>query len=338
MSIFEVKVLQIRDSSFNIGFRTGKIIQNNPIIRALEMITKPEIEYENMKSIYLSFAPHLLDELQGLSEGLGISLNKAASLFSGYDVQKTEAMGCSTILTKDYYVRNYDFGPSLYDGNFSLVQPDHAFASAGYNLQAIGRHDGVNEQGVVLGLHFVSNKDYSVGLSPWTSIRMILDTCSTTDDAIQMLKEIPHSACYNFSIGDRNGDIAVVEATPTKISVRREPDFLSCVNHFQVKELQPNNRMLNDNSIKRNDYLQSLRKSNLTYREMFNQFSTSESPLFLTDYDQLFGTLHTFSYSFKDEKILTSIAKGEQIIDINLQEWIQGNNLKETKLTGKIEN
>ena len=336
MASLEVQVLQIREDSYHIGLETGKALQRNSILTTLEMITKSEIDYDSMKSIYEMYAPHLLDELQGLSEGLEIPLKKAAALFSGFDVPKTEAMGCSTIISKDFYVRNYDFGPLFYDGFFSLVQGDQAFASAGYNLQAIGRHDGVNEKGLVIGLHFVSHYDYSVGLSPWTSIRMILDRCSTTDEAIQMLKEIPHAACYNFSIGDQNGNIAVVEATPTKIVVRREQDFISCVNHFQDKELQQKNRLFNDNSIKRNNYLQSLRNSNLPHREMFHQFSNSESPLFLTDYDNLFGTLHTFSYSFNDKKILTTIARSDQLLDINFNEWIKGEDLKVTNLTGII--
>ncbi|WP_397538449.1 C45 family autoproteolytic acyltransferase/hydolase [Rummeliibacillus pycnus] len=336
MSNFEVQVLQIRDSSYNIGFKTGKVIQGKPIIKALEMITKPEIDYENMKSIYTSFAPNLLDEMQGLSDGLEISLNKAVTLFSGYDVPKTEAMGCSAVITKDYYVRNYDFGPALYDGCFSLVQPNQVFSSAGYNLQAIGRHEGVNEKGLVIGLHFVSHHDYSVGLSAWTSIRMVLDTCTTTDDAIQMLKEIPHSACYNFSMADRNGDIAVVEATPSKVVIRRDPELLSCVNHFQEEDLKQKNRTVIDNSLKRNNILQSFRDGNLTQSEMFNNFANSESPLFFTNYDDLFGTLHTFSYSFKDERILTSIAESEQILDINFLEWVKGKDIKPCILSGII--
>lgn len=337
MSDFTVSVLQIRDSSFNIGVKMGKHIQNQPILKNLEMLTKPEIDYKNMKSIYSTFAPHLLDELQGFAEGMEIPLNKVAALFSGYDVPKTEAMGCSAIITNEYYVRNYDFSPALYDSCFSLLQPENANASAGYNLQAIGRHEGVNSQGLVIGLHFVSNSDYSKGLSAWTSIRMVLDTCSTLEDAIQMLKEIPHSACYNFSLGDRNGNIAVVEASPEKVRVRREPLLLSCVNHFQDHDLEKKNRHFIEGSIKRNEYLQKFKDNQLTHREMFHNFANKDSPVFFTDYDNLFGTLHTFSYSFKDSRILTSIAQSKQILDINFEEWVNGNNINYHILTGVID-
>src|SRR5699024_11246032 len=89
------------------------------------------------------------------------SHRKAAALFSGYDMPKAEALGCSAMMTKKYYVRNYDFSPDLYDGLFSLIQPDTSFATAGYNLQILGRHDGVNQEGLVAGLHFRSEEHTS---------------------------------------------------------------------------------------------------------------------------------------------------------------------------------
>ncbi|WP_042147299.1 C45 family autoproteolytic acyltransferase/hydolase [Paucisalibacillus sp. EB02] len=337
MSNLAVDVLQIRGSSFNIGFQMAKLIQNKPILETLESITKPEIDYNNMKSIYSTFAPHLLEEIEGLSHGLEISLGKAAALFSGYEVPKTEAMGCSAIVTKDYYVRNYDFSPALYDGVFSLVQPDNAFASAGYNLQILGRHDGVNQEGLVAGLHFVSNNDYTKGVSPWTSVRMVLDSCSTTDDAINMLKEIPHSACYNFSIGDKKGNNAEVEVTPRKVIVRRGQESLTCVNHFQLDMLKDKNRTSIEGSVQRNNILLNFISQNLTHSEMFDNFRVTNSPVFFTDYGNLFGTLHTFSYAYQDSRILTAIARSNQVLDINFQDWVNGENVKEHILQGIIE-
>lgn len=333
---FEVKILQLRDNSYQIGYQTGESIRNNEIVKTWGGITKPEIDIFNMKSIYKTFAPHLLEELQGLAESLNISGEKAACMFSGYDVPKTEAMGCSAVMTKDYYVRNYDFGPELYDCLFSMVQSEKTFASAGYNLQAIGRHDGVNEHGLTIGLHFVSNDDYSVGLSPWISIRMILDTCKTTDDAIQLLKELPHSACYNFSIGDNHGNIAVVEATPQNVFIRKDDELLSCVNHFQIEELKGKNRPILEGSLKRNGYIQKFKQSKLSYKEMFNQFADEQSPLFFNNYKELFGTLHTFSYSYKEQRILTSVARSNKSLEINFKKWLSGQNIKDKILNGFI--
>ncbi|SDQ06427.1 C45 family autoproteolytic acyltransferase/hydolase [Virgibacillus salinus] len=337
MSDFNVNIFQHRGSSYKIGLNLGQQIAGTPIIDIFENITREQIDVTNMKAIYSTFSPHLLEELEGLAEGAQIPWQKAAALFSGFDVPRPEAMGCSAMVTNAYYVRNYDFSPALYDGYFSLIQPEEGFASAGYNLQVLGRHDAVNQHGLVVGLHFVSNNGYTEGISAWITIRMVLDTCSTVTDAIEMLREIPHAACYNFSMGDKKGNIAVVEASPDSVIVRKDESYLTCVNHFQDKSQQHNNRSVINNSEKRHTYIQSIKNEQLTQQEAFDHFRDKKSPLFYTDYEELFGTLHTFAYDFKDSRLLTAIAQSSQIIDINFDDWVAGKAIRDQNLQGIIE-
>jgi predicted choloylglycine hydrolase len=91
ISTFKVDVLQLRGTSFNIGVSLGKILKDLLIVKVMETVTKQEIEMEKMKSLYSAFAPHLLDELLGLSEGLELPFNKCAAMFSGYDMTKVAA-------------------------------------------------------------------------------------------------------------------------------------------------------------------------------------------------------------------------------------------------------
>lgn len=326
MSKFNVDMLQIRNDSFNIGLEIGRHVKNSSLLNMFASITRSEIDEPTMKSVFRSFAPHLLDELEGLSQGLRMPLKKVAALFSGYDMPKVGALGCSALMTADYYVRNYDFSPNLYDGIFSLCQPRTSLATAGYHLQILGRHDGVNQEGLVAGLHFVSNHGYRKGVSAWT----------TTEEAIQMLKDIPHTACYNFSLGDKQGNQAVVEASPDKIAVRRDSSALSCVNHFQEEKLQHKNRPSIEHSAKRQHHLIGLASQNTTHFEMFNHFRDMHSPLFFTDYDDLFGTMHTFSYSYQDSRILTTIAQSKRVLDVNFQDWVNGKDIAEDMLEGII--
>ncbi|MGM0845617.1 MAG: C45 family autoproteolytic acyltransferase/hydrolase [Bacillota bacterium] len=337
MSNFEVKVLQARGSSYHVGRKTAEQILNLSILETLKSITKPEINVHEMKSIYENYAPHLIKELEGLAEGLSISFENAAAMFSGYDVPKTDAMGCSAFMTDEFYVRNYDFAPGLYDGLFSLVQGDNVLASAGYNLQLIGRHDGVNERGLAAGLHFVSYDLYRKGISPWTAIRMVLDKCSLVDEAIFMLKEMPHAACYNFSIGDGEGNRAVVEATPESVKVRKGEGVSVCVNHFEEEELQNKNRPSLEGSLRRGIHLMGLKENNLTHELAFNHFRSKHSPIFFRDYDQLFGTLHTFSYGYRDSRILSSIAQSSEVLNIDFQEWVKGKDVPIESIGGFIE-
>ncbi|GAQ16286.1 peptidase C45 [Oceanobacillus picturae] len=337
MGSFTVDVLQVRNSSYQIGRDLGEFYRNRPILNTYDSITKSAIDEESMKSVYTALAPHLLEELKGIADGLNISFRKAAAMFSGYDVPKTKEMGCSAILTKEYYVRNYDFSSEFYDRLFTLSQPKEALATAGYNLLLLGRHDGVNQEGLVAGLHFVSNQSYTKGISAWVAVRMVLDTCSTVDEATQLLKEIPHAACYNISIGDRFGDFAEVEISPDSVMVRRGEKMLSCVNHFQEQTMRRKNRDIITGSVQRDVFLHGLEADLMTHEAMFNLFKDPTSPLFFIDYQNLFGTLHTFSYSYKKAKILTTIAKSEGVLEIDLKEWVKGVNLDVQKMNGFIE-
>lgn len=166
---------------------------------------------------------------------------------------------------------------------------------------------------------------------------MVLDTCSSLDEAVSLLKEIPHAACYNFSIGDREGNIAVVEASPEQVAVRNDGASLTCVNHFQTKLLKSKNRTNIEGSIKRNDYLNLFKGGYLFQHELFNMFKCKNSPVYFTDYENQFGTLHTFSYPYQNSRILTSIAQSNQVLDMDLQKWVDGEDINVQVLKGYIE-
>ncbi|WP_102028388.1 C45 family autoproteolytic acyltransferase/hydolase [Salirhabdus sp. Marseille-P4669] len=336
MDPFQVDVLQFRASSYDIGFQIGKHLKNSPKLSIFKQIAKDNINVKEMEAILRGFSPNLVEELKGIADGMNVPYEKACALFSGYDVPKTEAMGCTSFATKEFYVRNYDFSPILYDGIFTFSQPATSFASAGFNLQLLGRHDGVNEKGLVAGLHFVSNNGYRKGIQSWVAVRMILETCSNVKEAINMLKEVPHAACYNFSLSDSNGQMVVVEASPEQVTIRNGEQHLSCENHFKTEQMRNYNRKSMNNSIKRDAYFQSNNFIHYSQQMMFDHFRNPNSPLFFTEYEQLFGTLHTFSYRFQDSRLLISVARSDEILNLKMDEWVNGKNVVIKSLNGVI--
>ncbi|MGG4103742.1 C45 family peptidase [Paenibacillus lautus] len=335
MPDYTVHIMQLREDNYHNGLKLGRSLRNQPILKAFEAVTKPNIDTEQLKSIYNEFAPQLLSELEGLAEGLEMPFPKAAALLGGYDVPKIAAMGCSAMITPSYYVRNYDFTPAFYDGYFTAAQPEQGLATVGYNLQAIGRHDGVNEKGLAAGLHFVSFDGYRTGLSPWVGVRMILESCATVEEVSYMLRHIPHAACYNFSIGDARGNMAVVEASPDQVITRAGGEAaIACVNHYEA--LTGKNRPSIEHSLGRKRYIDGLDATQLTQTEAFGLFKERESPLFFTDYDDLFGTLHTFSYAFEEGRVMTSLAQGSAL-DFSFRDWVEGKDIPAAELTGHID-
>ncbi len=118
---------------------------------------------------------------------------KRAALFSGYGTPEIQGMGCSSIVNSKMLVRNYDFSPEVYDARLVFTQPNEGYASIGHSLHEMGRTEGVNEKGLAVALHFVNSKETQNGLTAGSIIRILLDTCKNTDEAVNMIKQLPHS-------------------------------------------------------------------------------------------------------------------------------------------------
>lgn len=324
-----VNVLELRGSSYQIGIEQGQ---------QLKSIIPPTLQSKETSGIALKLieelSPPLLEELKGLAAGLELSLNRIIGAFSGYDVPFPE-MGCSALMKDSYYVRNYDFSPDLYDARLVFSQPNKGFASVGFSQQIIGRLDGMNEKGLVIGLHFVNQEYKAQGFLATTIVRMVLEQCATTTEAIQLIKKIPHGYCYNYSITDRQGDSVIVEATPQQQEIIQTRP-LPCTNHFETKSLQRKNKVQFGGSLKRKNYLQTLMKENLAPEETFYRFNHHDSPLFFKNYKDYFGTLHTVLYSPQNLKVMIGIGSTKNPYTFSFQEWLNGSLPLPSTINGTI--
>ncbi|QXE02964.1 C45 family autoproteolytic acyltransferase/hydolase [Terribacillus sp. DMT04] len=155
----------------------------------------------------------------------------------------------------------------------------------------------------------------------------------TTDQIIELFKQISQASCYNFSVGDVNGHYAVLEVSPNAVLVRTSDTGLICTNHFLQAEAC--NRPDVTCSRNRYSFLTEQKAASMTQNDLFNLFADSASPLFFDDYDNLFGTLHTFSYSFETRRLITALAQGN-VLDINASEWFAGKDLTMKAIYGNI--
>ncbi len=262
---------------------------------------------------------------------------KSANLFGGYDIPSSiPGMGCSSIVNADFAVRNYDFSPLLYDKRLVVSQTNECFASVGHSLHVNGRHEGVNEKGLFIAFHFVNQDQAKLGLLASTIIRIVLDICTDTYEAIALLKALPHTWSYNFSIGDTNGRKAIVEASPTQIKVREGGSKLTCTNHFQHKDLLSLNRIDDYTlSFHRLKTLEKKASDEPNMEEVVNWFGDPSADLFFNDYENFFGTLHTFAYSFKYNQVITTIARGDMLC-FNWGDWLNKRDLLVEVLSGKL--
>nr|WP_208404485.1 C45 family peptidase [Saccharococcus thermophilus] len=326
----------MKGSYYQIGFEQGRQLKAKILadVNDLDCVSNKKSQFLKAKELLEKFSPNLLKELRGLAKGLNMSLHAAIERYSGYDVSFPE-MGCTTLVQDSYYVRNYDFSPALYDARLVFTHPVDGYASVGFSQQIIGRLDGMNEKGLVIGLHFVNRMHSQEGFIATTIVRMILDQCANTKETIELITRVPHGFCYNYSITDVNGNSAVVEASPQQQIIKYTHPLI-CTNHFETEELKEKNRVEIHGSIQRKQYLQALLKKKLNPLSAFHHFNSEKSPLFFNDYKNYFGTLHTVLYSPTDLNIIIGVGKNSDPFIFSFKEWLEGSLRPPKTISGTI--
>jgi predicted choloylglycine hydrolase len=287
---------------------------------------------------FSQFSPALWAEIRGLADGLGISMEKAVLCF-GNNGLRPPIGACSAVMSSGVYGRNYDFKPRHYGARFAVVQASGSYASIGSSELLTGRLDGMNERGLVIGLHLVRMSPRYPGLSCVLIVRIILDQCASTAEAVAMLRRIPHAMHYNYSLLDADGVAAVVEAAPGSVAVRTGA-WLACTNHFQSPLLRPLNRRA-AHSQSRLPPLEDWAARGLSAEDLFTALNRSTSPAFHHGYSRGAGTLHTIIGEPFEKRLLIGIggdaaALDEDMLDVNLDEWLRGKDLPIAHLAGQL--
>lgn len=333
MKPFIVDVHKWYGTNYEVGCEQLQAIPDKTsYLTLLQSLTSSEVDWERGTSLVKKFSPHLIEEIQGLGDQMGLSYQEAFRYFSGYDLPKLGALGCSSVVTPHVFIRNYDFSPDVYDYMFAVKNTSKAYATCGYTFHCTGLHEGVNEHGLAVAMHYVNNRNQQKGFMSPIIVRMVLDTCQNLTEAIHLLRDIPHAACYNFSLGDFEGNVAIVEGSPDNVVVRRGEHSISCTNHFE--DMEQHNREIETSTHSRKRVLE---ESLSSQAELFDIFATPGRGLFYQQYQDFFGTLHTFSYNFDQRKVKTKVAQGEKTLEFDLEHLTNEQALPFSSMKGYIE-
>jgi predicted choloylglycine hydrolase len=188
-------------------------------------------------------APELLDEIEGLAEGSGYDLPrlKAAALVLNARpaCSMVAVSGEHTADGKPLIGRNHDwYYIAIHTAAFCEVRPQGAIPSMGVNDTLVGRMDGINAAGLAIGITAVIGGRDHPGIMFNIATRIVLDRCRSTAEAVEFLQRIRHARTINFLVADSTGDIAIIEAAPTRVHVARpERGFAAITNQFQFDEM-----------------------------------------------------------------------------------------------------
>jgi len=331
-------VIQFRGTHADFGHFQGKKLLSSPLLsnRKKQWGQQKErhfiINPETFTELITPIAPAILDEIRGLAKALEMEWEEAIQLFSGYYLEY-ERSGCSVYADREYLVRNYDSHPHPYEGRYIFYQPtDGGYATLGPSMQVTGRVDGMNEKGLVMAYNFTHRKQSADGFLCNMIGRLILETCKDVNEAVALLRDIPHRHSFSYILLDPSGEPYVVEASPRKVVARQSG---VCTNHFHL--LSEENRYRQDESRDREKAIQDEQQHSTNPYQAFRVMNDPAYDIFSYKYDAAAGTLHTAVYFPEDMKAWFAIGADRQPLIFDFQQWLDGKDTAISRIRGKID-
>ena len=189
-------------------------------------------------------------------------------------------------------VRNYDYDPRFFDGRMRFTE----WLKPVISIQdsAWGALDGMNADGLGVALAFGGRKVSGVGFGIPLVVRYVLETCSTTAEAVKALVRLPVHMCYNVIVLDRAGRYAVVYLNPDRPA--KVVDRPVCTN--QQERVEWDEYAAFTQTLQRRDYLEELlRDENVDRAQLLSRFL--KPPLYHQQYLRGFGTLYSVAYDLR---------------------------------------
>ncbi len=244
---------RLKGTYYEMGHQQGKMMERGalpPIWSESfhETVNSERIDFaDKCEEIVRQYMPGFLDELQGISDVFGVDYDKVKiwPLCSYSKLQQScsavAISGNYTAYGKPIFVRSYDFLDS--DGKYFTVfwtQLKNGYSSLGFSDAMSSRYCGFNEKGLAVAS---SISGYAGPTQPGVVFslvtRWVLDHCSTTDEAVEFFRKVPHFHGWNFLLCDLHSNIAKVETCPERAEVVNFNEGIGVsTNHYLSEEMQ----------------------------------------------------------------------------------------------------
>src|SRR5699024_10977140 len=153
------------------------------------------------------------------------------------------------------------------------------------------------EKGLTMAYNFTHRKQSADGFLCNMIGRLILETCADVEEAIKLLKNIPHRHSFSYILLDPSGESFVVEASPRNVIARKSN---VCTKHFHI--LDDANRYREDDSRRHEIDMQKEQHFATNPYEAFHILNQPQQHIFSHKYDAAAGTLHTAVYFPQEQK------------------------------------
>lgn len=172
--------------------------------------------YADSRAALARYMPELLDDYDALVESVGGG--DLESRFLSQWCPPALVSACSLAMLpspRPVMLRNYDYPPALSD-TLALRTHWSGRAVLGMSDCGWGLMDGINDQGLTVSLAFGGRRVAGQGFGIGLVMRYLLQTCSTTDEAVARLAAVPVHMAYNIAILDAWGDARIAQVAPDR--------------------------------------------------------------------------------------------------------------------------
>lgn len=240
---------RFKGTHYEAGYKWGALLnKNGKKLNSCPTYEVDEVKIQfgrDCKNIFEKYYPEIVEEVKGIAHGNETSFEYLCGmLFSMYCFEFDNKCTCFAINNKDQILfgRNSDFLVSLEKLYMNcLYNLDNVYSFNGNTTAFVQMEDGVNEEGLAVGLTFIYPKLRKPGFNAGILVRYILEKCKTTEEAIAAIKTLPIASQQTNTLADKNGHIAVVECNCEKVVVitpKAGEDFVSTANNFNTTEME----------------------------------------------------------------------------------------------------
>ena len=229
---------RLKGTHYEMGKHYGELLcKTGENLSSVIELSRRQIEFgKECLPLYEQYLPDIMSEVKGLAEGLHQKYEAVAYWLMNIYCNE-EDYGCTVFAVKEndtvYFARNMDMFPEYKKTSESvLYRADGKNVFLAHSTAMISVEDGINEHGLCAALTFLLAKKINPGINGGFLIRKALEDCKTTDEAVQLVLNLPISSSHNLIFADKNGKMAVVECANGKKKVRYGDKFVIATNHF----------------------------------------------------------------------------------------------------------
>ncbi|MFO7837065.1 MAG: C45 family peptidase [Candidatus Thorarchaeota archaeon] len=268
------KMIRLSGNHYEIGFQHGtqlnNVITNTVVPFVREEINDHGISADDIGDITRRYEtllekafPEIIDETRGIADGAELDYQTALLVLLFWEVRDTAShenhslpdSDCSSFVAAgdatdgDIHLatQNSDWPLRMHGKNLPQVfhiSPEDRYRFIGRGLAGnLGRPSvvGFNEEGLAfVGSGIVQTKGADFGFPPLTITRIGLETCSTVDEFVELVRKIPSwgHAGENVDVVDKNGNMVRVSFSTKRVcTVQTKNHFLVSTNHYHNSEM-----------------------------------------------------------------------------------------------------